>query len=298
MKNRLHLRSELTMEESIQSLHQEVERRLGRCLLMLQKYEHLVKALVIYQGFAGAITETASILKARDAGVASKTLGALVRELVGGYLVSNVDEEAKPDRPPESFVGIHVSFRARLQMTPDDLQRTEAGMRDLVALRNHLVHHFIRQHDLRTIEGCRGAKDALYESEIRVERELEQVKVWVQDMFECLRAHACHLQSKEFEDWLVDGIAPDGSVDWNRAGVVRELLKAARAISSDTWAPVHAAAHWIAERFPEQQPAKYGCRSWREVIDRSRRFELSYREIDGERVACYRPRNTTTNKAH
>lgn len=282
------------MDESIQALKQEVERRLGRCLLMLQKYEHLMKTLVVCQDIAGPITETASIIAGRAAGVASKTLGTLVRELLGAYLATDSDEEAEPSSPPKSLFDIRASFRARLQMAHDDLQRTEVGMRDLVALRNNLVHHFIQQHDLRTLEGCKSALDFLHESESRIEREIEQIQAWVADIEQAMRAQIEHLQSKEFQAWLVDGIAPDGCVDWDRAGIVRELLKAAREVCSDGWAPVNAAAQWIAERCPEQQPSKYGCRSWREVIDRSRRFELRYREIDGERVACYRPRHPAT----
>ncbi len=285
------------MDESIQSLQQEVERLLGRCLLKLQKYEHLVKVLVVNQDIAGPISETASIVAERAAGVARKTLGTLVGELLGEYLVTDVEEEAEPGSPPKSVSGIHFSFRAQLQMAPDDLQRTEAGMRELVALRNNLVHHFIRQHDLRTIEGCRRAKDALHESEIRVERELDQVQVWVEDVLEGMRARIDHLQSKDFEDWLVDGIAPDGTVDWDRAGIVRELRKALPELTSDGWTSVEVAANWIAQHYPEQRPDKYGCRSWREVIDRSRRFELRYREVDGSRVACYRPKKVSA-KVH
>lgn len=170
-------------------------------------------------------------------------------------------------------------------------------MRELVVLRNNLVHHLIQQHDLRTMEGCKSALNFLHESESRIEREVEQVQVWVVDIKQGLDEYIEHLQSKEFEAWLIDGIAPDGSVDWDRAGIVRELLKAAGELSSDGWAPLDAAAYWIAHRCPEQQPARYGCRSWPEVIDRSRRFELRYREIEGKRVACYRPRNITT-KVH
>ncbi len=285
------------MDESIQSLQREVERLLGRCLLKLQKYELLVKALVVNQDIAGPISETAAILAERAAGVAKKTLGTLVRQLPGQYLVTDVKDEAEPGSPSKSPFGIHASFRARLQMAPDDLQRTVAGMRELVALRNNLVHHFIQQHDLRTMEGCRAAKDALHESEIRVERELDQMKVWVDDMCEGMRAHIEHLQSKEFEDWLLDGIHPDGTVDWDRAGIVRELLNALRELSSDGWTSVEVAANWIAQRYPEQRPDKYGCRSWREAIDRSRRFELRYREVDGSRTACYRPKNVSA-KVH
>ncbi|WP_275540119.1 OST-HTH/LOTUS domain-containing protein [Escherichia coli] len=51
-----------------------------------------------------------------------------------------------------------------------------------------------------------------------------------------------------------------------------------------------AAGRWIADRHPEQLPAKYGCSSWRQVVHECRLFELRYREVEGQRAAWYRPR--------
>ncbi|MCP4944161.1 MAG: hypothetical protein GY924_19570 [Planctomycetaceae bacterium] len=53
------------------------------------------------------------------------------------------------------------------------------------------------------------------------------------------------------------------------------------------WAPVAEAARWIAERYPEQLPAKYGCSSWRQVVHKTPILELRYLEVDGQRTACY-----------
>lgn len=286
------------MDDSIQSLQQGVERLLGRCLLKLQRYEHLIKTLVVNQAIAGPPSEAASIVAERAAGIASKTLGNLVRQLVGSYLVTDLAEEPERSDVSKPHCGLHVSTRAVLQMSTEDLQRTEAGIRELVLLRNNLVHHFVERHDLRTMEGCKRAQEALLDAEICIERELEQVRVWVEDMAQGMRVLIEHLQSKEFKDWFVNGIAPDGLVDWYSAGIVRELLKAAGELSSDGWTSVDAAANWITQHCPEQQPSKYGCRRWREVIHMSGRLELRYRDIDGRRTAWYRPKLSSAKTHH
>lgn len=52
---------------------------------------------------------------------------------------------------------------------------------------------------------------------------------------------------------------------------------------------------WIAERHPDQLPAKYGCSSWRQVVHESRLFELRYREVDGQRAAWYRAKQDSAH---
>ncbi|WP_329957955.1 OST-HTH/LOTUS domain-containing protein [Stenotrophomonas sp. 232] len=87
---------------------------------------------------------------------------------------------------------------------------------------------------------------------------------------------------------MIHGIAPDGSVDWPSAGIVRALRDAAAELAIDGWTPVASAGRWIAERLPEHLPAKYGCSSWRQVVHESRLFELRYRDVGGQRAAWYR----------
>lgn len=55
--------------------------------------------------------------------------------------------------------------------------------------------------------------------------------------------------------------------------------------ATDAWASIAEAATWIDERYPEQLPAKYGCRSWKQVVHEAPIFELHYLKMDGKRSA-------------
>ncbi|MBP8276214.1 MAG: OST-HTH/LOTUS domain-containing protein, partial [Propionivibrio sp.] len=90
-------------------------------------------------------------------------------------------------------------------------------------------------------------------------------------------------------------IAPDSTVFWPVAGIVSALREAAGELAVDGWASIAEAGRWIAERFPEQLPAKYGCSSWRQVVHESRIFDLRYFEINGQRSARYREKEGTAN---
>lgn len=275
----------------LQTLQREVQRLLGRCLLCLQQYERLIKALVAHHMIDGPADALKSIQAERIANVAGKTLGNLVGQLLGSYLVS--EEADASDEITARTASDTVSFgmRMKLLMPADDYARIESGLKELVQLRNSLVHHFMDQHDLWSLEGCQGAHDALLAACSRIDQHFEQLRGWAVQMDQVRKLMAEFVQSNAGYDLIVNGIAPDGTVYWPAAGIAHELRNAARELAVDGWTPVVVAGRWIADRDPEQQPAKYGCSSWRQVVHESRQFELRYRDIDGQRAAYYRPKD-------
>ncbi|WP_435750043.1 OST-HTH/LOTUS domain-containing protein [Thauera sp. AutoDN2] len=248
-----------------------------------------MKAIVAHHEISGPAHSLESIRAARIEDAATKTLGTLVGQLFGSYVVTdgNGGEERDDDLP-----GDVVSFRTRVQLSlsAQDYAKTQADLKDLVSLRNTLVHHFIDQHDLWTVDGCRAAQDELGSAYTRVDQHFEQLRGWAEHMDQARRLAAEFVQSDVFHDLVVNGIAPDGTVDWSAAGIVRALREAAAQLAVEGWTPIVAAGRWIADRHPEQLPAKYGCSSWRQVVHECRLFELRYREVEGQRAAWYRPR--------
>lgn len=114
-------------------------------------------------------------------------------------------------------------------------------------------------------------------------------------MHEARRALAEVVQSDAFRDSMLNGINPDGTVFWPGSAIVRALQEAASELAVEGWTTVAEAGRWIAERYPEQQPAKYGCSSWRQIVHESRFFELRYFEVGGRRFARYREKDRPAN---
>lgn len=278
------------VDGELQASQREVQRLLGRCLLRLQQYEHLIKAIVAHHDIAGPAHALESIRAERIADAATKTLGTLVGYFVGSYVVT--DDVDTSDEVTGNTPNDVMSFRMRthMSMSAEDYARTEADLKELVLLRNNLVHHFIDQHDLWSLDGCRGANDALLAAYSRIDEHFEQLRGWAEHMDQARRLTAEFVQSDAFHDLVANGIAPDGTVDWPAAGIVRVLREAAGELAVDGWTPVASAGRWITERHPEQLPTKYGRSSWRQVVHESRLFELRYRDVDGRRAAWYRPK--------
>jgi hypothetical protein len=161
--------------DNLRAMQQDVQRRLGQCLLGLQDYERVLKALLAEHEFSGPIEAIEKVKAGRAADIQYLTLGTLVKQLLGAYLTTDKraaeteDEDGPPDGPPT------VSVRTRLFLSEDDFAQLTHGLKELVALRNTLVHHFISLHDLTSMNGCRAAQTAL-------EADLEKIKLHYADL--------------------------------------------------------------------------------------------------------------------
>jgi OST-HTH/LOTUS domain len=99
------------------------------------------------------------------------------------------------------------------------------------------------------------------------------------------------MQSAPYTDLLLYGIAPDGSVEWNFAGIVRALREGHRLMSQGGWAALDAVSAWVLSTHPEHTPQRYGCVSWPQVLHESALFQIQYRKAEGGRnVAWFRER--------
>jgi hypothetical protein len=115
----------LRYDDALQADQHEVQRLLGRCLLQLQQYERLIKAMIADQAISGAVHALETFQTKRKADTARKTLGALVNDLLGSYLVTN--EIGTPDEETTSSSEGVNSFvmRLYLELSDADFSRTE-----------------------------------------------------------------------------------------------------------------------------------------------------------------------------
>lgn len=282
-------------QSDIAAPQREVQRLLGRCLLRLQQYERLLKAMVATQEFSGTPQTLEGSLAARKAEASDKTMGTLIGRLMGNYIVpmDGEDQDYAPDGPDEPF---HFSFRMRLSLRRDDYETLKSDLRELVTLRNTLVHHLIDQHDLWTVDGCIRAQDALLQAYTEIDRHFEQLRTFAGDMDTAKQAAAELMRTPEFIDMVVNGIGPDGQVHWPMAGIVSALREAFRELAVDGWVNLDAAARWVSEHRPEQTPQKYGCSRWRHVVHESKQFELRNFAHNGQFGAWFREKSVASTK--
>ena len=281
------------MAEQLQpELQRDVQRLLGRCLLRLQQYEKLLKTLLAHHELAGPAHELQSRLAARIKDFQTDTLGTLVKTLFESYVEVKGNERAIADDQESSDQTETIGFRTSMQMTEDRFAAKRSALKDLVGLRNDLVHHLIDRFDLWSDDGCAGAVVHLNASYARIDVHLVELQQWARGVEHIRALSASLVQSPEFDHFFLNGIAPDGTVTWPAAGIVGVLREASEALAVDSWVRLDDAVGWIGERYPEQLPAKYGCKGWPDVLHKARVFQFEYRiDAAGHKVGWYRERS-------
>lgn len=278
-------------EDPRPELQRDVQRLLGRCMLRLQQYERLLKAILASHELAGT-ADTLEVQRAERAEkVSGLSLGLLAKAMFETYVVpEGFERDLLPDsKTPTDRISMAFSFR--LSMSPEDWKQTKAAIEDLVDMRNDLVHHLIERYNVWTEEGCAAAARHLDDCYQRIDRHFNELLAWNKGMEEARGMAAQFAQSPVFLDLLLNGIAPDGSFDWPDTGIVRALREATRTLAVEGWTRLDQASAWIAETLPEQTPEKYTCRTWPQVLSESRVFDLQYRASeDGLKVAWFRER--------
>ena len=79
----------MSNDDELRTLQQDVQRLLGRCMFRLQQYERLIKAMVADHKLSGQTDALEKIRLAQIDATAGKTLGTLVGDLIGSYVVAH-----------------------------------------------------------------------------------------------------------------------------------------------------------------------------------------------------------------
>jgi hypothetical protein len=181
-----------------------------------------------------------------------------------------------------------MSYQFQMQMNEQHLAVVREAVEELVRTRNELVHHFIERFAIWTNEGCNAALEHLLGCYARIDRHYGELREWAEQMDKAREIAASFAQTPAFFDMMVNGIAPDSTIHWQGAGIVRALRDAVTQNSTDGWLRLETARAWMALHHPDQTPERYTCKSWPQVLNDSGAFNLEYRRDGGRKVAWFR----------
>lgn len=265
------------MNDSIENVQREVQRKLGRCMLRLQQVERILKALVAHTSIQGEPQQLQSILEKQIADTKTSTLGALVKEMFASILVNSnlADDEPETTEVADKIrESCWYKSQYQISISAEDYALTKQEWKDFVDMRNELAHHFFDRFDIASVSGCKKADAHLVDCDAKIEQQLTSLKRWATNFEEARAIHATCLNSPEFTNALLHGRLPDGMIVRPVSTIVECLRNAELVCGLHGWTLLDTAIAHIRNKEPEQIPSKYGCKTWRQVLKRSAQFEI------------------------
>lgn len=270
----------------------EVQRKLGRCILRLQQYEMLCKAILADHSQSGTMRTWEARRAARVARFSRMTLGQLVGEMKSSWLANADAPEPSPSSEEPDFPQ-EIWFRTQLQMTqqPAEFANTIAAMEALVSMRNELVHHFLQRFDLWDAGTCARADQYLDDSYDVIEGHMQELHTWARHMVQASESYARFAASEEFQTLVFSyGATEGGELERTPAQTLStlpdyapicQLLRAAERVHAQVgWTPLeHAIAYVNKVSGHTEFPSRYRCRKWHQLLRRSGIFDIEERPL-------------------
>ena len=267
-------------------VQREVQRKLGRCMIRIQQFELLMKAMLSSMAGEGTVKEFELAKEKTASNVNGKSLGNLLNDYFFADYLVNADtvrdkldpaEEAELASPEAAAVAAGLSYfkyRFQMQMEPREQEREKAALNKFRDLRNEIVHHLLDKFNLGEASSCQAALAYLDESYEAIDEHFIRLKGWASSMNTAREASIAFMQSNAYLDFLVNGVNPDGTVDWPASGVVNALRTTEAACATNGWTLLDSAIAWLRTDHADQTPAKYQCKTWKQVLKRSNQFEI------------------------
>ena len=253
--------------ELLATLQDTVSRKVGRCILRVQQYERLMQRLL-------AVHEQAHGRDSNDELQAAPPTGGIARLASNNREHSLAEPSLKPHRESE--------------LSDADYQTAKQDLAALVARRNHLAHNFMQHFDLFSAAGCQAAELYLDETYQQIDQHDRALRGWSKDMQDGPGHTHAFMQSTTWRDVLLYGLVPGQPVDWPCTTIVQQLTRAETSCHEAGWTSLTTAIAFIHVDWPELNPKKYGCSSWRHVIHQSGLFEIQKRKpADSERTQVW-----------
>ena len=138
-------------EENPNELRDIAFRKIGRNVVNLQRFERMLKLIIVRSNIQGYASELVKIHQDRTKETSHRTLGLLVKEFLD--TVYSTDDPFC-DGPADALNEIWISHAFRVQAHADSISKRERELREVVDERNSLIHHWLAEVDFASVDEC------------------------------------------------------------------------------------------------------------------------------------------------
>lgn len=240
--------------DSLKYLRAKIERSIGQCLLQLQRYELGLKHFLSTTVVRGNTETLKDHQEARKVHFSNKTLGQLIGDLTGEYLVTSSPDEDFSTPADESLENPKLSefhFRFSMPLTEERHEALRAELSEIVLIRNELVHHFLEHFNLNEVSGCDDAVRHLAIVQQVVAQNFERLKEWDKNRRSAAKQAIEFMQSDEFGSMLSFGVYPGLPIVWSNTTAVALLKEAEEQLTRDGWTDLKSAIAMMQKKRPD-----------------------------------------------
>jgi hypothetical protein len=186
------------MDTELESLKNEVHRKLGRNIILFQKIELLLKFLLANSKISGYLDELKIIQERQNKIFEKQTLGQLANQFFENIIFSST----KIDNEPDVLKGVWISFDCAFPNDSTIHEEQKKSLASIVTERNELVHHFFSMWDLTLLNGWKSAEHYLDKQYDKIEKEFQHLKVLAELLEEGRKDIGNFMKTDEGKAWL------------------------------------------------------------------------------------------------
>lgn len=266
----------------LDNLAREVQRKLGRNIILFQSIEHMMKhvninqEIKLWQSDEGIISN----LQERKNNFTNRMMG-----LVGKQFVTNIfkiSKQIEGDKPAEESGPTMMTLRWQIECDEGFIEDRKEKLEILIKERNDLVHHFISKCNFVDYDSMVAAEKYLDQQRERVLPEYELLAELVQNFQDSRQEFAEVLKSEEVtKDLILCQLR-------NTQYVAGLIVYANKNMRHDGWSELSSAGSFLQKNIPESQRIEelalikkiYGCKKLKDIVDTSEYFDTYQESTD------------------
>ncbi|SIQ91118.1 hypothetical protein [Marinobacterium stanieri] len=276
-------------DDQAQAAVHEIQRKVGRNLLMFQEFERLFKVLLIESDISGPAEQLLECREMRKARVHNKTLGYVTSELAQTVYGEESVSEDEDEYPGSLYFRIRITLSGEDSLYQEKQKELHAS---LVEARNELVHHLFHKFDFKPT-AYKQIESYLDEQHERFLPEIDKLQRQLKAVDEARKIQSRVLSSQRYQQFFVDGVPSD---ETKFEGLMRELCELTR--RDDGWMPLATAGKLLRGLPPEKVSKVYDelgvtkISNLKNRIEASQYLELKEETRNGQSTWLYRYKQT------
>ena len=250
----------------------EVQRKIGRNLLLLQKMEHLLKYLVLHSKISGPIDQLNDIREQLKDKLQTQSMGVVLSQYLEQIkTTSNQNMEDANIKGDSSQILCEIEYNYT-NYTDIEYDEKKSILNKILEERNDLVHHMILNFDESSIDGCRVIEIKLDEQRNCLLPELKDLQSKVKILHEVQQkylelAKSGRLEKDFYYLYMVENFP-----------LIVELAKISiKKHRSDGWVSLGLVGKMIRQDMPDEVKKlkeKYASRTLKSLISETKIFEI------------------------